>query len=96
MELLGLLALIFVAVPFVLPIVSWVSARRTRARVEELEATLKEQGRVIEGIKGELVRIRRELRQPGTGADRQEAPATSPARAAPERAGPARSRRRRR
>ncbi|MGH9315198.1 MAG: hypothetical protein ACRD1S_18590, partial [Vicinamibacterales bacterium] len=33
----GLLAL---AVPFVLPIAAWVSARRTRARVEALEAAL--------------------------------------------------------
>jgi len=35
--------LLLAAIPFVLPIASWVAARRTRARVEELSRTIRDQ-----------------------------------------------------
>ena len=37
------LAVIVAAIPFILPIASWVSARRTRARVNQLSDALAQQ-----------------------------------------------------
>ncbi len=46
------LALIALGVPFVLPIVSWVSARRTRARLETVEKLLTDQAAAIRRLEG--------------------------------------------
>ena len=49
-------------VPFVLPIASWVSARRTRSRVVQLEATVSEQQEAIERLTKRIAELRRETR----------------------------------
>lgn len=79
MEFLALIALIVVFVPFVLPIISWVLARRTSARVAELEQTLDEQTRALESLKVQLAQLRRELRSTGVEAV-PEAPIAVPPR----------------
>ena len=84
-----LLGLLVAAIPFVLPIASWVSARRTRRLVEELAATLDEQGRTIDGLKAQLAQLRRQMTEspvappqaavaPAAGAP-SVAPASAPA-----------------
>ena len=73
------LLLLALAVPFILPIASWVSARRTRSRVDDLEAIVSEQREAIERLSKRLVELKRELREPET------APAAAPpARPAPQ------------
>jgi hypothetical protein len=57
------LGLFLAAIPFVLPIASWVSARRTRRLVEELAASLDEQGKTIDGLKAQLAQLRRQMTQ---------------------------------
>ena len=66
-----LFGLALMLVPFVLPIVSWVSSRNTRARVDELETALKEQERTIDALKAQVASLRRDTREA--------APAASPA-----------------
>ena len=56
-----LLGLLVAAIPFVLPIASWVSGRRTRRLVEELATALDEQGRTIDGLKAQLAQLRRQM-----------------------------------
>jgi hypothetical protein len=69
-------ALLIAAIPFVLPIASWVSVRRTRRLVEELAATLDEQGRTIEALQAQLTLIRRQTAQvPEAPAQERSAPA---------------------
>ena len=55
-----LLALLVAAIPFILPIASWVSARRTRRLVEELAGSIDEQGRTIEALKAQVTQLRRQ------------------------------------
>jgi uncharacterized membrane protein len=92
MESLFLIALVIAAVPFVLPVVSWFSARRTRRLVDELAAALDEQGRSIEALKGELTQLRRQAAQvPAAPSEDRRAsagPAAGPARTVTERAQP--------
>ena len=54
----ALFALLLFAVPFVLPIISWVSARRTRARVEELATALADQEGTIAALKAQIAQLR--------------------------------------
>src|SRR6476469_3948944 len=42
--------LLLAAIPFILPIASWVAARRTRARVEELSRTIRDQQSAIDTL----------------------------------------------
>jgi len=85
-ELLFLVGLLLVVVPFVLPIAAWVSARRTRARLEALEATIAQQRRELDAA---LIALR-QLRREGEAApavvpapQKSEAPAAPPRPAAP-------------
>src|SRR5436190_8708228 len=54
--------LLLAAIPFVLPIASWVAARRTRARVEELSRTIRDQQSTIETLSIQIAQIKRETR----------------------------------
>ena len=72
----ALFALLLFAVPFVLPIVSWVSARRTRARVEELATAFAEQEGTIDALKAQIAQLRRDIPKSAPSAP---APATPPA-----------------
>ena len=56
MELFALVAAVFVLVPFVLPIVSWLTVRRTRERLGVLERTVEEQSRKLETLRAQLAR----------------------------------------
>lgn len=82
-----LFALLGLAVPFVLPIASWVSARRTRRRVEDLEAAVAEQTTTIERLSKSLAELRRQSRPepaPGQAAARAaDVAITPPAPVAP-------------
>ena len=49
--------------PFVLPIASWVSARRTRARVAALESVVAEQTAALERLSARLLELGREIDQ---------------------------------
>jgi hypothetical protein len=68
LELFFLFGLAFIVVPFVLPIISWVSSRNTRARVDAVEAALKEQERTIDALKAQLATVRRETREAAPAA----------------------------
>ena len=84
-------------VPFVLPIASWVSARRTRSRVVELEAALAEQQSALDRLTKRVAELYREGRPSEASAGAAPsakpapqkpvvtppAPAPSPATAAP-------------
>ena len=54
--------LLLAAIPFVLPIASWVAARRTRARVEELSRTIRDQQDAIDRLSTQLGQLKREAR----------------------------------
>ena len=75
-----ILGLLFaIAVPFVLPIASWVSARRTRARVAELRAAVEAQSAALDLLKVQVAQLRRQVREAPADAT-AEAPAAPPAR----------------
>ncbi|HSC28213.1 MAG TPA: DUF2339 domain-containing protein, partial [Vicinamibacterales bacterium] len=76
MELLVLVAIVVLAVPFVLPIASWVSAQRTRARVASLQGALEEQRAELELVKLLLERVR--AASPAVGPAPAEKPAREP------------------
>jgi uncharacterized membrane protein len=54
--------LLLAAIPFVLPIASWVASRRTRARVEELSGTIRDQQVTIDRLSTLVGELRREPR----------------------------------
>ena len=62
--------LLLAAIPFVLPIASWVAARRTRSRVEELSRIVTDQQTAIDRLSGLVGELRREAREGGAPADR--------------------------
>ncbi len=76
MEFLFLIGLLLVAVPFVLPIAAWVSARRTRARLESLEETIAQQRRDLDAAVAAFRQLRREAAG-ATAASPEAAPAPS-------------------
>jgi hypothetical protein len=79
-------------VPFVLPIASWVSVRRTRSRVVQLEDALAEQQAAVERLNtrvAELLRGTRAVDAPAAAASAPVVPAPASAAAAP--VGPAAS-----
>lgn len=55
------LGLLIAAIPFVLPIASWVSVRRTRTRVEALESALEAQEATIDRLKSQVAQLRRQV-----------------------------------
>ncbi|MEP6919110.1 MAG: DUF2339 domain-containing protein, partial [Acidobacteriota bacterium] len=68
MEFLLLVGLLLAALPFVLPIVSWVSARRTRARVAELSEIVAKQSVSIGELNAQVATLRRQVREGGIAA----------------------------
>jgi uncharacterized membrane protein len=54
--------LLLAAIPFVLPIASWVAARRTRSRVEALSHTIREQQSAIDALATQIAQLKREAR----------------------------------
>ena len=72
-----IVALVLLAVPFVVPIVVWVSARNVRRRVSVLEGRVSEQGRTMDRLASELETFRSGVT--GSAEARPEAaPATQP------------------
>ena len=83
--LVGLLAaLVFLAIPFIVPIVAWVSARKARRRIDALEIEVADQRRTIDVISQKL----RELSQAGPAREKAATaePIAEPASPRPERA----------
>lgn len=72
------LLLLALAVPFILPIASWVSARRTRSRVADLEMVVEEQREAIERLSKRIVELKREWREPEVAAPAPPPPAEKP------------------
>jgi len=56
--------LLLAAIPFILPIASWVASRRTRARVEELSRTVRDQQVAIDRLSTLVGELRRETLAP--------------------------------
>lgn len=52
------IVLSLLAIPFVLPIISWVMARRLRQRVEDLEQQLSQQGERIDRLSTQLSKLK--------------------------------------
>jgi uncharacterized membrane protein len=74
--------LLLAAIPFILPIASWVAARRTRARVEELSRTISDQQAAIDRLSTQLGQLRREVRT-AEPAGREDVTAAAAATAGP-------------
>jgi uncharacterized coiled-coil protein SlyX len=74
--------LLLAAIPFILPIASWVAARRTRARVEELSRTISDQQAAIDRLSTQLGQLRREGRT-AEPAGREDVAAAATATAGP-------------
>ena len=77
-----LFALLLAAIPFILPIASWVAARRTRTRVEELSRMIRDQQSAIDILSGQIAQLKREARTART-TEREEAAASADAVAPP-------------
>jgi uncharacterized membrane protein len=63
--------LVALALPFVLPIASWVSARRTRARVRALEEIVAEQSAALERLSARVRELRHESKTTGQAIARE-------------------------
>jgi uncharacterized membrane protein len=68
-EFFFLIALLILGIPLVLPIAAWVSARRTRVRLEQLEEVIRRQRGELDDLMSRLAEIRREV-APAPAADR--------------------------
>src|SRR5436190_5205387 len=66
------------AIPFVLPIISWVMARRTRQRVDELESLVQLQDERITQLSLQLTQLRKEVVAPQPAAASAKPAATAP------------------
>ena len=86
MESLFLLAIGILAIPFVLPLVSWFMARRVRQRVDALEERLDEQNRAIRDLTVQLKRLSQQPPAAGPAA----ATAPTPPDPAPTASAPTR------
>ena len=78
MEFFFLIGLLLVAVPFVLPIAAWVSARRTRARIDALESLVEQQRADLYAVNQALKQLRREPDAPARQPAAPVATATEP------------------
>jgi hypothetical protein len=94
-EFFFLIGLLMVAVPFVLPIAAWVSARRTRNRIDALEAIIERQRVDLDAVNKALKELRRDVdggARPASTAvpptTETPRPAAAPAPAAPTPAVP--------
>ena len=77
-----LFGLALIVVPFVLPIVAWVSSRNTRARVDVLEKTIDDHDRTVETLKAQIAQLRKDVREGTVVAE----PVAPPVVKAPEAA----------
>jgi Predicted membrane protein (DUF2339) len=84
-DFLIIVGLLVALVPFVMPIVAWVSARRTRARVASLEAALEAQQTTIDRLSDRVKALQREIGAAQPAAPRPAA-AAAPQPPAPTRA----------
>ena len=92
------LGLLLAAIPFVLPIASWVASRRTRAQLAELSRTIRDQQSTIDTLSIQIAQLKREARvsrapEPERVRTTPEVPASPPpaspaARAVPRPAPP--------
>jgi hypothetical protein len=80
-ELVVLGVALVLAIPFLLPIVSWVYAVKTRRRLEAVERQLADQTAAFEAVQAKLTTLLRERALPQVGVER-------PAPAAPRREAP--------
>ncbi len=79
------LGLLLAVIPFLLPIASWVSARRTRAELDQLSRTVGRQQTTIDLLTAQVGQLRRQSREAPVAAERPPV-VTAPAASA---AGPA-------
>jgi uncharacterized membrane protein len=80
MEIFFLFALIVLAIPFVLPIVAWVSARRSRAQVETLARLVSDQQVEIDQLKKRVTHLTKEgVKAEAPAPMKAEAPVVPPA-----------------
>jgi uncharacterized membrane protein len=77
MELVVLFGFVLLFVPILLPVITWLSLRSARGRLNALEDALVEQARTVEALKAQVATLQH------AGAAPKPAPA-SPARVAPE------------
>ena len=80
MEAAVALGLAILSVPFILPLISWLIARKTRARVDDLEALVARQDERIEQLSLQL----KKLTDTGVVSPRPAAPSVAVAAAAPQ------------
>jgi uncharacterized membrane protein len=80
-----LIGLVLALVPFVMPIVAWVSARRTRARVAELELAVDAQKATIDLLADRVQALQREIGAATPKPATQPAPPPPAPARAPER-----------
>ena len=73
------LVLALLAIPFVLPLISWVMARRVRRRVDELEERIVQQDERITRLTNQLTQLKKEGVAPQPPAARRTAVAALPA-----------------
>ena len=70
------LGLVFLAVPFILPITGWIATRRVRRRVAALEKVVLEQSSAIDKLQGDLLQLWQSgVRAPAAATDTTVAPA---------------------
>lgn len=94
MELVVLFGFLLLFVPFVVPIVTWLSLRSARYRLTRLEDAVVEQARTIESLSAQLTKLRQDARAgaeaPVMAEPAPSAPASAPAPApVPARVAPA-------
>ena len=70
------LGLAILAIPFILPLVSWVMARKVRTRVEDLEQRVSQQDERISNLVQQLALLKKHGVPPAAAAERAPAPAT--------------------
>jgi uncharacterized membrane protein len=80
MEIVVLFGLLLFFIPFVVPIITYLSLRSARSRLAALEDALVDQARTVEALEGQLAQLRREMREPVAPPVVAPAPAAEPER----------------
>ena len=80
MEAAAAFVLALLAVPFVLPIISWVMARRARQRIDELEARIAQQDERITRLTTQLTQLKKDGVAPQPAPSAVVAPPAAPVR----------------
>jgi predicted membrane protein DUF2339 len=83
-----LAALLFLAIPFVMPIVAWVSSRNSRLRAEVLEEIVRDHERAIDTLKVQVEQLRKEVREAPPAPPKPAEPLKPPVAVAPKVAEP--------